>query len=116
MDKIIVGKKDLIRINQEIGESGELQNQSSLDYALSTAKHKKSWLYDLSQIVRSLLVDHAFRDGNKRTALALILTYFDYKDIDYDEQRLIFIVHKIAKKNVNNVNKIIRMIKNAIIY
>ncbi|MFC1697991.1 hypothetical protein ACFL1H_06635, partial [Nanoarchaeota archaeon] len=65
----MINKKDIIRINQEIGETGELSNESSLDFALHMIKHKKSWLYELSYLIRSILVDHVFKDGNKRTAL-----------------------------------------------
>ncbi len=107
-------KKDIIRINQEIGESGQFSNESSLDYALQTAKSRKSWLYELSHIVRSILVDHVFTDGNKRTALALMLTYFDYHGVECDKQRMVEIVHKVAKKNLTNVMRIMKEVKNGI--
>lgn len=103
-----------MRINQEVGSSGKLSNESSLDYALSITKHRKSWLYELSHLVRSLLVDHVFEDGNKRTALALILVYFEEKRIKYDRNKVSFVVHKIAKKNINNVIRIMELIKSGI--
>ena len=112
---MILNKKDVMRINQEIGESGVFQNESSLDYALSTAKQNKTWLYETSQILRSLLVDHAFIDGNKRTALAVLLTYLEDKDLEYDKQKIVLIIYQIAKKNVNNSNDIMRMIKNGLV-
>ncbi len=111
-----MNEKTIIALNQEIGQNGELSNQSSLDFALSMVKHKKSWLYELSYLLRSILVDHVFEDGNKRTALALIITYFDYKELNFDKDRIIFIVHTIAKKNVKSVTKIARLIKSVIIY
>ena len=49
----MLNKKDLIRINQEIGSNGKLHNEDILDYAISITKHNKSWLYELSYIVRS---------------------------------------------------------------
>lgn len=110
-----INKKDVIRINQEIGATGELHNESSLDFTLSTLKQKKSWLYELSSLIRCILVDHIFIDGNKRTALALILTYIDYKNIECDKQKMVLIVYKIAKKNIKDTNKIMRLIKNGII-
>ena len=116
MDKnISLNKKDLIGINQEIGGNGKFHNEDSLDFALSTAKHKKSWLYELSYIIRSLLVDHCFEDGNKRTAITVIITYFENNDLDYDKDKLTKTVWKIAKKNITDINKIMRMIKNAIV-
>lgn len=103
-----------MRLNQEVGEKGHLSNRGSLEYALSVSKHNKSWLYELAHLVRSLLVDHAFVDGNKRTALALIILYLDSRDMMWDEERLIKAINRIAKKNINNVSAITREIENAI--
>lgn len=111
-----ISKKDIIRINQEIGESGEMQNESSLDFALSTMKHRKSWLYELSYMARCLLADHAFMDGNKRTALVLIITCFKEQNIGYDKDALVKTIWEISKKNIADINKIARMIKDAAVY
>ena len=111
----MLNKKDIIRINQEIGEHGQLSNESSLEYALSIVKHKKSWLYELSFIVRSLLADHAFRDGNKRTAMVIMLTYIEDKNLQYDKEKISKTILDISKKNSNDINKIQRLIKSAII-
>ncbi|HLC64829.1 MAG TPA: Fic family protein [Candidatus Nanoarchaeia archaeon] len=110
-----ITKKDIIAINQEIGETGFFSNESSLDFALSIAKHKKAWIQELSYLVRSLLIDHAFRDGNKRTALALILTYFDNHAVECDKQKMTYTVYMLSKKNVKSINKIMRAIEHGII-
>ncbi len=107
-------KKDLIRINQEIGERGQFQNESSLDFALSQAKYKKSWLYELAYLLRSLLTDHAFEDGNKRTALALSLFYFEEKRLEWDKERLVKNIHLLSKHHYKSIDKISRVIKDAI--
>ena len=112
---ISLNKKDLIGINQQIGGNGKFHNEDSIDFALSIAKQNKSWLYELSYIVRSLLVDHCFEDGNKRTAIIVIMTYFENNDLDYDKDKLIKTVWNIAKKNITDINKLMRMIKNAIV-
>ncbi|MBW2990085.1 Fic family protein [Candidatus Woesearchaeota archaeon] len=111
----MINKKDIVRVNQEIGETGRFHNESSMEYALSMIKHKKSWLYELAYIARSLLTDHAFIDGNKRTALAIILTYFEGKE-EYDKEMIAKIILQISKKQEKDVNKIMRMIKSAILY
>ena len=113
---MLLNKKDIVRINEEIGETGGFGNEGSLDYVISVLKHKKPWLYELGHFVRALCVDHAFRDGNKRTALAIVLLYFDEKSIDSDKQRLVHAIHRISKNNVKSVNEIGRLIKSAIIY
>ena len=116
MNKIIgLTKKDLIGINQEIGSNGKFHNESSIDFALSIAKQKKSWLYELSYIIRGLLVDHGFEDGNKRTAIIAIMTYFENNNLDYDKDKLIRTVWNVSKKNTSDINKLMRLIKNAII-
>ena len=112
---IYINKKDITRINQEIGENGKFHNESSLDFALAHIKKQKSWLYESAYIARSLLVDHAFEDGNKRTALTIIIMYMEDKNLEYDDLRLPVVVHRIAKKNIRDINKIVRLIKNAII-
>src|SRR3989338_10472782 len=107
---IYINKKDITSINKEIGENGKFHNESSLDFALAHIKKQKSWLYELSYIARSLLVDHAFEDGNKRTAIVVIITYFEYHDLEYDKDKLIKIVWNIAKKNTTDINKLMRLI------
>ena len=116
MDKFIsLNKKDLIGINQQIGSNGKLHNEDSLDFTLSIIKQNKNWLYELSYITRSLLVDHCFEDGNKRTAIVVIVTYFENNNLDYDKDKLTKIVWGIAKKNITDINKLMRMIKSAIV-
>src|SRR3990167_8953809 len=110
-----LNKKDLIAINQEIGSNGKFHNEDSIDFALSIAKQNKSWLYELSYIVRSLLVDHCFEDGNKRTAIIVVMTYFKDSNLDCDKDKLIRTILGISKKNISDINKMMRMIKNAIV-
>ncbi|PIN87336.1 hypothetical protein COV19_00445 [Candidatus Woesearchaeota archaeon CG10_big_fil_rev_8_21_14_0_10_44_13] len=111
-----INKKDMISLNIEIGEKGEFHNESSLDFALGIIKQKKSWLYELSYLARSMLADRAFSEGNKRTALALILVYLDYEGIECDKQKMVEMVHKISKKSIDDINKIARLIRNGAIH
>ena len=110
-----LNKKDFAAINQEIGANGKFHNEDSIDFALSIAKQNKSWLYELSYIVRSLLVDHCFEDGNKRTAIIVVMTYFKDSNLDCDKDKLIRTILGISKKNISDINKMMRMIKNAIV-
>jgi len=101
--------KDIIRINQDIGESGELRDDSSIKFALSIGKNKKSWLFELSYIVRGLLVDHPFVDGNKRTAYLLCTLIIEDNKYQCDDDKIVKNIHLISKKSVNDINKITRM-------
>ena len=114
MYKITLTKKDIIAFNQKIGEKGEFNNESSLDFALSLAKTKRNWLYELSYIVRSLLVDHVFRDGNKRTCLLTIIYYLEINKKNFDRDRIVNLVKKIAKNSITNPIKIVGLINNVI--
>ncbi len=112
---MIINKKDIILINQEIGEDGEFSNESSLDFALQIVKRKRSWLYELSYLVRSLLVDHVFTDGNKRTAFTLVIYYFNELEIECDKEKLKNNIYDIAKKNIIDINQIVRRIDHVVI-
>lgn len=112
---MLINKKDVIGINKEIGCNGQFSNESSLDFALSIVKQKKSRLFELSYLVRSLLVDHIFQDGNKRTAATIIALFLEQKSLDYDKERIIEVILQISKKNISDINKIMRLIKNVII-
>lgn len=110
---VTLSKKDMVMVNQEIGEEGILQNESSLELALSMTKTKKNWVYELAYLLRCLLVDQAFKDGNKRTSLALAILYIEDKNLKWDKERLVQIIYYLAKKNYKSIEKISRMIKDA---
>lgn len=111
----LLTKKDLLALNQEIGETGELSNESSLDFTFDRIKTKKNWLYGLSYLVRSLLVDHVFKDGNKRTCLLVVTYYLEYYHKRYYRDKLLFTIEKIAKKNITHPLTITRLIDHVII-
>ena len=103
--------KDIIRLNQEVGEEGQLQNESSLAFALSLSRGKKSWLYELTYLVRSLVVDHAFVDGNKRTAYLLCSLMLQDAGKAYEDRALVETIHKIARKSTKDINQIARWLR-----
>ena len=109
----LLTKKDIIAFNQEIGELGDFNNESSLDFALSIVKTKKNWIYELSYLARSLLVDHVFQDGNKRTCLCVMIYYLETNGKIVDKDRLVHTIKKIAKNNITNPLLIGRLIYHA---
>lgn len=108
-------KKDVISFNQEIGESGELHNESSLDFALQLAKVKHNWMYEASYLLRSLLTDHVFRDGNKRTALLVAIYYIEENGKECDKEKLVQLMRRIAKNHITHPVKIARLLYGTII-
>lgn len=111
----ILTKKDVVAFNQEIGESGEFHNESSLDFALQAAKVKRNWVYEASYLLRSLLTDHVFRDGNKRTALLVAIYYIEENGQESDKEKLVQLMKYIAKNRITHPVKIARLLYGTVI-
>jgi prophage maintenance system killer protein len=103
---------EIININKKFA-NGNIVNKSSLEFALSAIK-TKGWIDQVAYLVRALLIDHVFEDGNKRTAASIIIAYYTEFKIGFDPQKITEVIVKITSKNINNVSKIKRMIKNVI--
>ena len=102
-------KKDLIAINQEF-HNGKIVNESSLEFVLSQTYRSKYWFKTMCLLVRSILIDHIFEDGNKRTAAMVIMVYLRTNNITFNPDKVTQIVLKITKSNTHNLNKIGRLI------
>lgn len=110
----LLTKKDIIAFNQAVGERGELSNESSLDFTLDLIKNKRNWLYEVSYLIRSLLVDHAFQDGNKRTSLLVMSYYLEENKKEYDQPALLNVITKISRRTIRNPVTISRLINHVI--
>lgn len=108
----MLSQKDITAINAAL-DSGKIVNQGSLDYALSVAYRNKNWLRCSAVLVRAILIDHVFEDGNKRTAAAVIMAYFEMHGVQYDPDRVNAAIVFMLRKNMNNIRKIERLISDA---
>jgi prophage maintenance system killer protein len=106
-------KKDIIALNQQF-EDCVIHNESSLDFALSYAKKSHNWTKSLAYLVRAILIDHVFQDGNKRSAALLIKTYIEYKNHKVYDDKVIKLVKKILIKNITSIKKTEDLIKDVI--
>ena len=102
----------LVQMNKNFS-SGAILSKSSLEFAISSAYKSKDWHEQLAYVVRALLCDHIFMDGNKRTAVAYIMAMLEDFKYRYDAFKIDRLVLKIAKSNITNVKTIRRMIENA---
>ncbi len=109
----MITEKGIIEINKKF-DKGNVVNKSSLDFALSSAKNTKDWIKQLACIVRAILIDHVFEEGNKRTAAAIILYYFEAYQVAYDPYKIDKVIVEIIVKNINSVEHIRRKLKDAI--
>jgi prophage maintenance system killer protein len=105
-------EKDIVRLNK-LFHNGIIRDKGSLSLVLSAIRNKGS-LEQLACLVRAIIVDHVFEDGNKRTAAVLITAYFTEFEIGFDKEKITKSILDIASKNIININQIKRMIKNAV--
>ncbi|MBW2984986.1 Fic family protein [Candidatus Woesearchaeota archaeon] len=106
-------KKDIIALNQEF-EGGSVHNEASLDFALGYARKTENWTKALAWLVRAILLDHVFEDGNKRTAALLIKAYTEYENHKTYDDKLIKLIKKIILGKISSIKRIEDMIKDAI--
>ena len=111
--KFMLTRKDIIALNQKF-EDGSINNEASLDFALSYARRTENWTKALAYLVRAINLDHVFNEGNKRTAALLIISYAELEGYGVYEDKVISLVAKIALKNISSIKKIEEMIQDAI--
>ncbi|MAG15682.1 hypothetical protein CMO88_01330 [Candidatus Woesearchaeota archaeon] len=104
--------RDLKEINRNFA-NGVIVNKGSLEFALNAASKSNDWQEQLAYIVRALLCDHIFVDGNKRAAAAYIMAMQKRLKYRYDSFKIDKLVLDIARNNIADVKKIRRRIQNA---
>lgn len=111
--KFILNKKDVIALNQQF-EDGTLNNEASLDFALSYAKKTENWTKALAWLVRAILLDHVFMEGNKRTATLLIKAYAEYEGYDTYDDKVVKLIKGIVIRRITGIKSIEDLIKDAV--
>lgn len=106
-------KKDIIAINQKFA-TGQFENESSLDFALEHSRHSIAWTKQLAHLIRAILIDPVFVDGNKRTAYSLLLNYVDLNDWTIGEKQAVHLIKSFVTKNEKSITNIQRRIENAL--
>ena len=104
--------EELAKINKRFS-SGRIISKASMEFAESALKRTKNWHEQAAYIVRAIVVDHPFEDGNKRTATAYLIGLLETYKIPYDPFKIDKLVLTLAK-GTKSIDKIRRMIKNAI--
>ena len=106
-------KKDIVAINQKFA-SGHFENESSLDFALEHSKHSIAWTKQLAYLIRAILIDHVFVDGNKRTAYGLLLTFTYINKWEIEEKKAVNLIRSFVLKSEKSIINIQRRIENAV--
>ncbi len=105
--------QDVIEVNKEF-DKGKIVNGGSLEFALSSIKNTKDWITQLAYLIRSIVLDHVFEEGNKRTAVALIIAYAEAHKRAYDLTKIDKIIVKMIQKKITDIEQIRRLIKDAV--
>lgn len=106
-------EKDIIETNKRF-DKGIVINKISLDFAVKAVNSTKDWITQASYLIRAIALDHIFEEGNKRTALAVLLAYFETNKKAYDPYKLEKTIITIITKNIADIGTIRRLIKNGI--
>ena len=108
-----IRKEDIVRIAKGFG--GNLRNSSSLDFALEKQQEARLGEYKkLAYLIRAILVDHPFSDGNKKTAMFVAFAFASEFNKKTDEELLKHHILSIASRNLTEIRAIEERMKNAI--
>lgn len=106
--------QDVIEIN-ELVDRGKVVNKNSLEFAVSSAQTTKDWITQLAYMLRAVVVDHVFEEGNKRTGAALVIAYCKMHKKAYDLYKVDLLIRDLVVKRIVDIGQIRRKIKHAII-
>lgn len=102
-------KESIIKTNEKFG--GKLIRKNSLDYAVERANEEKNFYRKLAYLTRSMTSDHSFLDGNKRTAITIILSEFEEQEIRVNKIMLEKTILNLAKTGEGNIQIIERRLR-----
>ena len=108
-----ISKEDIVRIARGFG--GVLRNSSSLDFALEKQEDDKLGEYTkLAYLLRAILVDPPYSDGNKKTAMFVAFDFASQFNKTIDDELLKHHLLSIASKNITTIRVIGERMQNAI--
>jgi len=107
----MIPEDNLVKINKKFA-NGMIRNKECLDSALSQSE--KGWMDQVAYLVRALLLDNIFEDGNKRTAAVIIAASYTEFEIGFDVKRVDEVVVEISSKKIEDIGKIKGLIKSVI--
>lgn len=90
---------------------GSLKSKNALEYGIEQANLQKNVFKKLAYMVRSMTSEHAFWDGNKRTALIIIVSELEPLGFKVDIKRLENTLINLAKTGEGNISVIERRLR-----
>ncbi|MBU0958398.1 MAG: Fic family protein [Nanoarchaeota archaeon] len=105
----MVDVNNLIKINKKHG--GVLIDRSNLEFAVDSANKEKDIYKSNAYLIRGVIVNHPFLDGNKSTASEIVLKRFKKEGIKCNREKFSSGLISIAKNNIGSIDKIERRLK-----
>ena len=102
----------LIALNKVMGESGQTLPEDSLHAAFASVDYYETVIEQIASIGRSIMQNHPFVDGNKRTGTFFILNALAAKGIQVektDDEIIDFAVKSVTERW--SVEKIVAWLK-----
>jgi len=109
----MITREDVVALNR-LDDKGKVVNEGSLAFALSVGLKTKDWVTQVAYLLRAILLDHVFEDGNKRTALSLLLAAAKDHTKGYDLYKLDLIIKRIIEQKISDIKTIKELIKDAV--
>ena len=112
---ISISSADVIEYNESINESGWWCKDELLDSCFSSYYYDNE-LEQISSIFRGLAKNHAFSNGNKRTAVAVLTIFLLQNGYEMNENDLISLTGEVVNNNfeateiAEKISKLIRPI------
>lgn len=113
---ISISGADVIEYNESINESGWWCKDELLDSCFSSYYYYDNELEQISSIFRGLAKNHAFSNGNKRTAAVVLTIFLLQNGYEIDENGLISLTEEVINNNfeaieiAEKISKLIRPI------
>lgn len=96
---ISINKADVIEYNKSINESDWWCKNELLESCFSSYYYYDNELEQISSIFRGLAKNHAFSNGNKRTAAAVLTIFLLQNGYEMDDAGLISLIEDVINNN-----------------
>ncbi len=106
-------EEEIVMLNKKF-HNGGIRNKNSLEIAISSAEKNSNRLEQLAYLLKAMLVECVFEDGNKRTAALLIILYYNELELGFDPEKVTKTIIKLAKNKVTDINDIKKEVGNVI--
>ena len=100
----------VIEFNRELTGHGTILNKNSLHSAFSSYHYYDNISEQIVSIFRGLIKNHPFSDGNKRTAISVLLALFELNNIPMtkSDDELFEIILKVATQKLE-IEEIVKL-------